>query len=489
MLASDALGGDDNGRKYQHPCIAAEAGSRKYVHKNITKQEYAHLSTAHQQQGMREINLGHGGHVLPHVRVLVARIGAIISVSQFNKSGIGDGLRTGVLLLNRPRRLAASTKLPINMGALGELGVISLIKEGRTEPRGLVVFILGKEPSRNFLLAQRVALPLGKHWKTDWRPGTEDGMSLGVLLLSRPCRPGVRAKLRINMGTLGEPGATRLSEEGRTGPGGEPSSQKSPCGAEVGQHLGTPLFSQETVTIPSIVKEDCKCEERRCKCDCLPRTGVVVSPRLLASAHSQVLSHLCSTWRLLAAGFPPWPGPPLLRQPGRPGLPQSAHVDAELSTDTQSTWAAEQQDSQPHTILCSRPPRKPFGDRTRLPRFPRDHDQDSDLLEIGLVSSWSKDHMLIAYQTKPVPSIPPAARNSGVSSDEIFSRGVRMHTKRRVFAMADRLTCNFSSIVDLALSSDIITMNCGSKKKDFGKRGEARDLIRSSEVLRAGEGD
>ncbi|KAJ8872679.1 hypothetical protein PR048_026292 [Dryococelus australis] len=85
-------------------------------------------------------------------------------------------------------------------------------------------------------------------------------------------------------------------------------------------------------------------------------TGVAVSPRLLPSAHSQVLSRLCSTWRLLAAGFPPWPGPPLLRQPGHPGLPQGAHVDAEHSTDTQSTWAAGQRDSQPHTILCSRPP-------------------------------------------------------------------------------------------------------------------------------------
>ncbi len=40
--------------------------------------------------------------------------------------------------------------------------------------------------------------------------------------------------------------------------------------------------------------------------------------------HSQALSCYCTTWGLLAAGFPPWPGTPLLRE--RPGDHQSSDM-------------------------------------------------------------------------------------------------------------------------------------------------------------------
>ncbi|RUS77773.1 hypothetical protein EGW08_014478 [Elysia chlorotica] len=62
-----------------------------------------------------------------------------------------------------------------------------------------------------------------------WRLELVDGLRPGVLLPRGPRRSGVRAKLAINMVVLGEPGAARLSKEGRTGPGGKPSRQKSPC--------------------------------------------------------------------------------------------------------------------------------------------------------------------------------------------------------------------------------------------------------------------
>ena len=67
-----------------------------------------------------------------------------------------------------------------------------------------------------------------------WRPELEDGLRAGVLLSGDLCGAGVRTKLGINMGTLGEPGVTRLSKEGRTGPGWKHSRQKSPCSAVVG---------------------------------------------------------------------------------------------------------------------------------------------------------------------------------------------------------------------------------------------------------------
>ena len=69
-----------------------------------------------------------------------------------------------------------------------------------------------------------------------WRLVSEDGLRSGVLLSGVPCRSGVRAKLGINMGILKEFEISRLSQEGRTGPGGKPSRQKSPCRAVVGSH-------------------------------------------------------------------------------------------------------------------------------------------------------------------------------------------------------------------------------------------------------------
>lgn len=65
-----------------------------------------------------------------------------------------------------------------------------------------------------------------------------DGLRSGALSGHSSRRPGVRAKHGINMDTLEESGLARLSNEGRTGPGGKPSSQKAPCRAVVGQRLG-----------------------------------------------------------------------------------------------------------------------------------------------------------------------------------------------------------------------------------------------------------
>jgi hypothetical protein len=48
------------------------------------------------------------------------------------------------------------------------------------------------------------------------------------------CRSGVRTKLGINMVAPSEGRASRLSKEGRTGPGQKCSRQKSPCQAVVG---------------------------------------------------------------------------------------------------------------------------------------------------------------------------------------------------------------------------------------------------------------
>ena len=61
-----------------------------------------------------------------------------------------------------------------------------------------------------------------------------DGLRVGVLLLVGLCRLGVRTKLGINMVGPVEAGHTRLSKEGRTGPGRTRSRQKSPCQAVVG---------------------------------------------------------------------------------------------------------------------------------------------------------------------------------------------------------------------------------------------------------------
>ena len=70
-----------------------------------------------------------------------------------------------------------------------------------------------------------------------WRPGFEDGLRQGVLVYGGLCRSGVRTKRGINMVTSGEPRVSRLSKEGRTGPGRKRSRQKSPCRTVVGQRL------------------------------------------------------------------------------------------------------------------------------------------------------------------------------------------------------------------------------------------------------------
>ena len=56
-----------------------------------------------------------------------------------------------------------------------------------------------------------------------------DDLRSGSLPIGVLCRSGVRAKLGINMVTLGELGVSRLSKEGRIGPGRKRSRQKSPC--------------------------------------------------------------------------------------------------------------------------------------------------------------------------------------------------------------------------------------------------------------------
>ncbi|KAG5873086.1 hypothetical protein JTB14_011111 [Gonioctena quinquepunctata] len=58
---------------------------------------------------------------------------------------------------------------------------------------------------------------------------------------------------------------------------------------------------------------------------------------LTQGSHSQARSHYCTTRRLLAAGFPPWPDSPLLSRPGCPRLLQDTHIDAMLSVDARST--------------------------------------------------------------------------------------------------------------------------------------------------------
>lgn len=62
-----------------------------------------------------------------------------------------------------------------------------------------------------------------------WRLELVDCLRVGVLPIGVLCRSGVRAKLSINMVGPGEPRLTRLSKEGRTGPGWKHSRQKFPC--------------------------------------------------------------------------------------------------------------------------------------------------------------------------------------------------------------------------------------------------------------------
>ena len=61
-----------------------------------------------------------------------------------------------------------------------------------------------------------------------------DGLRLGLLLVTALCRSGVRTKPGVNMVVTAEAIATRLSKEGRTGPGRKRSRQKSPRSAVVG---------------------------------------------------------------------------------------------------------------------------------------------------------------------------------------------------------------------------------------------------------------
>ena len=65
--------------------------------------------------------------------------------------------------------------------------------------------------------------------------------------------------------------------------------------------------------------------------------GPAVLEGLLATRHSLARSHYWPTQELLAAGFPPWPGPTLLRQPDHLSLRRGDHVDAGLSADAGST--------------------------------------------------------------------------------------------------------------------------------------------------------
>ena len=81
--------------------------------------------------------------------------------------------------------------------------------------------------------------------------------------------------------------------------------------------------------------------------------GPTVLEGLIITDHSLTRSHYWSTRKLLAAGFPLWPGASLLRQPGLLGLPQEDHVDAYLSADANSTCTRCNQNSPPHIVPIS----------------------------------------------------------------------------------------------------------------------------------------
>ena len=83
---------------------------------------------------------------------------------------------------------------------------------------------------------------------------------------------------------------------------------------------------------------------------------LTVLERLAATGHSPARSHYWLTRGLLAAGFPPWPSPPLIRQPDPAQLPGWVHVDASLSADAGSTWTSDHQESPPQAILQNLPP-------------------------------------------------------------------------------------------------------------------------------------
>ena len=64
--------------------------------------------------------------------------------------------------------------------------------------------------------------------------GLLDGLRSGYLLVGALCRLGVHTKPGVNMVNLVEARITRLSNEGRNGPGRKRSRQKSPHSAVVG---------------------------------------------------------------------------------------------------------------------------------------------------------------------------------------------------------------------------------------------------------------
>ena len=78
--------------------------------------------------------------------------------------------------------------------------------------------------------------------------------------------------------------------------------------------------------------------------------GPTILARLHHHFHSRMLSHYYSAWRLWAAVFRPWPGSPLLRQPGGLGLPHNHHIDTELNADILSTWRTMEENPQPQVI-------------------------------------------------------------------------------------------------------------------------------------------
>ena len=61
-----------------------------------------------------------------------------------------------------------------------------------------------------------------------------DGLRSGALRCAALCRSGVHAKPGVDMVGPAEARSTRLSKEGRTGPGRKRSRQKSPRWAVVG---------------------------------------------------------------------------------------------------------------------------------------------------------------------------------------------------------------------------------------------------------------
>ena len=68
-----------------------------------------------------------------------------------------------------------------------------------------------------------------------WRQVLLDGLLWGFPITISTCWSGVRTKACINMHLSGDPERSRLTKEWRKGPGGKPSSQKSPCESVVGQ--------------------------------------------------------------------------------------------------------------------------------------------------------------------------------------------------------------------------------------------------------------